>query len=176
MQWVRGLFPMGKETRAMHFPCTPIWRQGSAWVQLYLYVPFCVFNGMLQGNPYLYFYPNAIFNKCMYTYLLLHSLHFINTLLFSSTVQYWALRVTALYQIMSYWCTFPLLPCPHTIKDIRALISTMGTKTSSIRPKQVSKLYSYSELIIHLVKQLNLSVQSSLSHSYPQNKVIMVWM
>jgi len=113
----------------------------------------------------------------MYTYLLLHSLHFIiNALLFSSTVQYWALWVTALYQIMSYWCTFLLLPCPHTIKDIRALISIMGTKTSISQSKQVIKLYSYSELIIHLVKQLNLSVQSSSSHSYPQNKVIMVWM
>lgn len=156
---------MSKETRAMHFSCTPIWCQGSAWVELHLYLPFCASNGMLRGNPYLYFYPNAIFNKCMYTYLLLHSLHFIiNTLLFSSNVQYWASWVTALYQIRSYWCTFPLLPCPHTIKDIHVLISIMGTKTSISQSKQVSKLYSYSELIIHLVKQLNLSVQSSLSH------------
>ena len=113
----------------------------------------------------------------MYTYLLSHSQHFIiNTLLFSCIVQYQASWVTALYQIMSHWCTFPLLPCLHTIKDIRVLISIMGTKTSISQSKQVSKLYSYSELIIHLVKQLSLSVQSSLSHSYPQNEVIMVWM
>jgi len=63
-----------------------------------------------------------------------------------------------------------------TQSDIRVLISIMGTKTSISQSKQVSKLYSYSELIIHLVKQLNLSMQSSMSHSYPKTEGIVVWM
>jgi hypothetical protein len=56
------------------------------------------------------------------------------------------------------------------------LISIMGTKTSITQSKQVSKLYNYCELIIHLVKQLSLPMQSTLSHSNPKTEVVMVWM
>ena len=101
VQWVKGLSPMGKETRAlsMHVHLLPMASMGTA-------IPLCTLLCLHQhvtGNLYLYFYLNTIFNKYVYKYILLYSLHFIvNTLLFSFTVQYHASRVTALHHIMSH--------------------------------------------------------------------------
>jgi hypothetical protein len=112
----------------------------------------------------------------MYKYLLSHSLHFIkNTLLFSLTAQYWASQVTAFHHNVSLMY-FPSFAMSSSNQRYWVLISIMGTKTSISQSKQVSKLYSYCELIIQLVKQLSLSMQSSMSHSNPKTEVIMVWM